>query len=252
MSTFEIGAYCHRLEEADPQGIDHLTCLDPVNIKEFQKKYPRIQLSVAVKAGEKPETHKHVTILASQGMALGQECLSLQEKGYQVRIAIPAQIELLKSFQLGGLDVTFDLMAYDYAAPVEGERTSFHSLIYNGESPSIQNTLSYLHDQRVALKKVNLGLSTEGVLFKNVEPGMTTGFGQHATGEQLKEAKIDVFDYLEKHPMAKTYYTSFAGCFQSFIYNHENGDWISYDDFKTIQSKIEWARHRGLHGIFIN
>lgn len=250
MGTFEIGAYCHRLEEADPVGIDHLTCLeqDTGKFREFHKQHPKIQLAVALdKKGLKEADSwkgvvKTVTILAHQGMQLDQECRSLG--GFQVRVAIPGAIELLKNFQLGGLDAIFDLMAYDYAQPLEGERTGFHSFL-----PAIDQTLAYLHDQGVPLKKVNLGLSTAGVLFKNVQPGMTTGFGQPCSGEQ---STVDVIDYLDKNPSAKTYYTSFAGCFQSFIYNSENNDWISYDDFRTIQSKIEWARKRGLRGVFIN
>jgi len=251
--TFEIGAYYHKLKEIDVAGIDHATFLESDDItsealKAFHAKHPKINIHLAF---EKKGYGR--TLLAHQGMDLITECRSLK----QVRVALPADVELLKSFDLRSLaamDVKIDLMAFDYSRPEEGSRTNFHALLFAWDGPSVVHTLQYLYDQGISSHQISLGLARFGILYKNVQPGMnSTGYFQPCEGPQLEKPEMspdDIEKYLEKNPLAKLFYTSLKGCFQSFIYNPENGDWISFDDEQTLKAKKEWARHQKLNGIF--
>jgi GH18 family chitinase len=251
--SFEVGAYYHKLKEIDLAGIDYVTFLESdemtsEGLKAFHQKHPKIKLSLAF---DKKGYAR--TLLAHHGMDLAKEC----RKHADVRVALPAQIELLKSFDLrsiAALDVKIDLMAFDYVRPETGCRTNFHTLLFAWEGPSIVNSLQYLHDQGISLSNVSLGLSRFGVMFKNVPPGMaSTGYAQACEGEQLEKPEMsreEIEKYLEKNSAAQLFYTSLQGCFQSFIYNQENGDWISFDDDLTLKSKKEWARRQKLSGVF--
>ena len=172
-------------------------------------------------------------------------------------MALPANVELLKSFDLkslAALDVQIDLMAFDYHLPIAASRTNFHTVLFAWEGPSVVESLQYLHEQGIDSHRISLGLAGFGMMFKNVSPGMaSTGYGRPCEGPQLEKPEMsldDIAKYLEKNPSAKLFYTSLRGCFQSFIYNQENGDWISFDDELTLKSKKEWARHQKLGGIF--
>jgi hypothetical protein len=233
MNRFQIGAYCHDLERIDPIGIDRLTYL-----KVQPSESAGLEVSVGVKSSKEGKKWQnvvsHITLLGSEHMHVEKECQALQAMGFIVRVALPPNVFIT------GLDVEIDLMAYDFC---ETDRATFHSPL-----PAIQQALAFLHDHGVSLKRVHLGLTKKGKLYKNVLPGMTMGYGQRG---ELGKA-IDVELYLENNPAAKIYYTSFRGIFQSFIYHVETGEWISYDDSRTLQSKIEWARHCGLSGVFFN
>ncbi|MBS0648326.1 MAG: hypothetical protein JSS10_03765 [Verrucomicrobia bacterium] len=257
---FEIGAYYHNFNEIDVTGIDHVTFLKTTSEewKAFHKKHPQIDVSLAFDKKTVQPGLKRVTLMAHKGMHLEKECQTLLDCGFQVRVALPCSPELLNSFDiraLSSLDVKIDLMAFDYVHPTTSSRTNFHSVLFAWEGPSVMQTFQFLHDHGIALNRVNLGLTSWGILFKNVSPGMySTGYAQPFEGEQLKNPQMsstEIDNYLEAHPAAKVFYTSLQGCFQSFIYNSETGDWISFDDALTLQSKIEWARHQGLNGAFL-
>ncbi len=257
---FEVGAYYHTLKGIDIAGIDHATFLgiDPEELKAFHQKHPRIHLSQVFDKKTVQPGVKELTILAHKGMDLEKECQALLVCDFQVRVALPCNIELLQSLEIGALaslDVKIDLMAFDYVQPATSSRTNFHTLLFGWEGPSVVQTFRFLHDHGIALKKVNLGLTSFGIFFKNVAPGMSnTGYAQPFQGEQLQNPQMsstEIDKYLESHPAAKIFYTSLRGCFQSFIFNPETGDWISFDDPLTLQSKIEWARHQGLNGVFL-
>jgi GH18 family chitinase len=253
--TFETGAYYHKLKEIDVTGIHHATFLESDEIKTeglkaFKDAHPKIRISLAfAKKGFGR------TLLAHQGMDVAKECQAI--KADEVRVALPAPIEILKTFDLKSLvalDVQIDLMAFDYSRPEPGCRTSFHTVLFSWDGPSIVESLQYLHEQGINSHRVYLGLARFGMMFKNVSPGMaSTGYGQPCQGPQLEKPEMsldEIAKYLEKNPSAKFFYTSLKGCFQSFIYNQENGDWISFDDELTLNSKKEWARHQKLGGVF--
>lgn len=249
--TFEVGAYYHKLKEIDVAGIDHATFLESDDIKAFHEKHPKIKIYLAF---EKKGYGR--TLRAHRGMDLAGECRTLLKQG-EVRVALPSDVELLKSFDLralAGLDVKIDLMAFDYSRPETGCRTNFHTLLFAWEGPSIVHTLRYLHDQGIESHQISLGLARFGVMFKNALPGMNgTGYLQPCEGQQLEKPEMSpdaIEKYLEKNPSAKLFYTALKGCFQSFIYNQENGDWISFDDERTLKAKKEWARHQKLNGVF--
>ncbi len=251
--TFETGAYYHKLKEIDVAGINHATFLESremttEGLKAFQEEHPKIKISLAF---EKKGYGR--TLRAHQGMDLAKECQFIKAD----RVALPANIELLKSFDLkslAALDVHIDLMAFDYSRPQPGSRTNFHSVLFSWEGPSVVESLQYLHEQGIDFHRISLGLAGFGIMFKKVAPGMVNaGYGQPCEGEQLENpqmSRIEIVKYLEKSPSVKLFYTSSRGCFQSFIYNQENGDWISFDDELTFKSKKEWARHQKLGGIF--
>jgi glycosyl hydrolase family 18 (putative chitinase) len=244
---FEVGAYCHTLKEIDAAKLDHATLLEaPENLLDVKKKYPDLQLSSTT-----PHRGIHeITLRAHKGLDLEKECRALLKKGLQVRVALPSNLfPSLKIQPLASLDVKIDLMAFDYADPSDG-RTNFHTVLFAWEGPSVVKTLEALHG--IPLKKISLGLATFGVLFKNVPPGMSnTGYGQPcdpAPSPALSSAALS--KYRQDHPSAKLFYTFLHGCFQSFIYNPDNGDWISFDDPHTLKSKTSWARAQGFRGIF--
>ncbi len=253
--TFETGAYYHKLKEIDVAGIHHATFLESEEIttdslKAFQERHPKIRISLAF---EKKGYGR--TLRAHQGMDLAKECQSI--KADQVRVALPANIEILKTFDLkslAALDVQIDLMAFDYSRPEPGCRTNFHTVLFAWEGPSAVESLQYLHAQGIDSHRISLGLAVFGMMFKKVPPGMvSTGYGQPCEGPQLEKPEMsldDIAKYFEKNPSAKLFYTSLRGCLQSFIYNQENGDWISFDNELTLKSKKEWARHQKLGGVF--
>ncbi len=252
--TFEVGAYHHKLKEIEVAGIDHATFLDSdeVSLKEFHQKHPKIKLSLTSE-----KKGYGMTLRAHRGMDLAKESDGLLKKGFEVRIALPADIELLKSFDLtsiASLDVKIDLMAFDYIRPEMGCRTNFHTLLFSWEGPSVVQTLQFLYDHGISSDRISLGLARFGVMFKNVTPGMaSTGYAQPCEGDQLEKPEMsgeEINKYMEMNTAAKLFYTSLQGCYQSFIYNAENGDWISFDDDLTLKSKKEWARRQKLHGIF--
>jgi hypothetical protein len=265
--AFAIGMYCRALQEMDYAGINHVTVqgeIEPDRLKAFQKKFPAVKLALALdkkglkNASEWKGVVKELTIVACKGMAVDKECQALLQHGFQVRVALPSDPNLLKEFELGvlrSMDVKLDIMAFDYAYPIAGCRTNFHTLLFAHEGPSIYQTLRFLQDRGIPLKKVNLGLANFGVVFKNVLPGIAgNGYLQPCEVEQSENPQMTpdaIKEYLKTHPAAQKFYTSFQGCFQSFIYNPDNGDWISFDDFTTLQSKIEWAQRHGLEGAFI-
>lgn len=246
--AFEIGAYYHTLKEIDVAGIGHATFFESEEIttealKSFQKDHPKIKISLALdKKGDKRGYER--TLLAHKGMDLAKAD----------RVALPASVNLLKSFDLKSLTAHIDLMAFDYSRPEAGCRTNFHTVLFSWEGPSIVESLQYLHLQRIDSHRISLGLSRFGIMYKKVAPGMVnSGYGQPCEGEQLAKPEmnqIDITNYLKKNASAKLFYTSFRGCFQSFIYNQENGDWISFDDELTLKSKKEWARRQKLGGVF--
>jgi len=252
---FETGAYFHKLKGIDVSGIQHATFLEtgemtPEALKAFQKNHPKIKISLAF---EKKGYGR--TVRAHQGMDIVKEC---SFKG-EIKVALPANLALLKSFDLkslAALDVKIDLMAFDFIRPQPGCRTNFHSVLFSWEGPSFVESLRYLYAQGINSHRIMLGLATFGVLFKNVAPGMSnTGYGQLAEGPQLEKPEIsaaDIKGYLEKNPSARLLYTSLKGCFQSFIYNQQAGNWIAFDDELTLKSKKEWARRQKLGGVFFH
>ncbi len=242
--AFETGAYYHKIKEIDVARIDHATFLESEEIttealKSFQKEHPKIKISLTfAKKGYKR------TLLAHKGMDLAKAD----------RVALPASVELLKSFDLKSLAAHIDLMAFDYSRPELGSRTNFHSVLFSWEGPSVVESLEYLYEQGIDSHRISLGISRFGMMYKKVAPGMIgSGYGQPCEGPQLEKPEmnqIDITNYLKKNPRATLFYTSFRGCFQSFIYNPENGDWISFDDELTLKSKKEWARRQKLGGVF--
>jgi len=254
--TFETGAYYHHLKEIDVAGIHHATFLESDEVttealKTFHEDHPKIQISLAF---EKKGYGR--TLRAHQGMDLVHECKSLLKHG-EVRVALPADVELLKTFNLralSALDVKIDLMAFDYCRPEMGCRTNFHTLFFSWEGASAFHSLLYLQEQGFNSHQISLGLARFGIMFKNVLPGMVnSGYAQVCEDQQLEKPEMsqeEIQRYLEKNPSAKMFYTSLKGCLQSFIYNQENGDWISFDDEQTLKSKKEWARRHKLNGVF--
>jgi GH18 family chitinase len=257
---FEVGAYYPTLQEIDVAEIDHVTFLEITKeeLHTFHQKHPHIHVSQAFDKKTVQAGVKELTILAHQGMDLEKECQALLGCNFKIRVALPCNVELLQSLEIGALaslDVKIDLMAFDYVHPATSSRTNFHTLLFGWEGPSVVQTFRFLHDHGIALKKVNLGLARFGILFKNVAPGMSnTGYAQPFQGEQLQNPQMspaEMGKYLESHPPAKLFYTSLRGCFQSFIFNPETADWISFDDPLTLQSKVAWARQQGLNGVFL-
>ncbi len=257
---FEKGVYCHHRD--DRGEADHITCF--IMDKEILTD-PPCPLSLALDKQEVKLAKQwkgvvsEVTILAHQGIDLVKEVLRLMEEGFSVRVALPSDIDLLETFRvraLSSLDILIDLMAFDYARPLQGMETHFHAPLFRWRGGSIFGTLKFLKEQGIRLEKVNLGLSLKGIIFKHVTPGLNnTGYDEPCHGKQLEDPEVlvaDIPNYLKTHPSAKIFFTSFLGFFQSFIYNPENRDWISFDDDKTLQGKAEWAQHKmGLHGVFL-
>lgn len=245
MINFEIGIYLHARPVTDLQK----EALPP----SLERKRIALAMDSNITRGKGHE----LTLLASHEISLEDECKKLLKEGFQVKVAIPPRIELLRDLKvvrLSSLDVSFDLMAFDLVRPVSGFRTEFHAPLFSHEGPSVLQTLEDLHAHGIGRHRVRLGLADFGVIFKDVSPGLwNTGYGQPCHGPQeMSEISAEALTlYLKNHPEACLFYTAVAGAFQSFIYNPVKGDWISFDDLKTQQSKMAWARREGLRGVFI-
>lgn len=257
MTEFENGIYLH--EPREKITADRVTLLQG-DFQALRRSHPGLNLALALdKRGLKAAAGWEgkgieVTVLAHRGICLEKECKELLKHGFQVRVALPARLELLQDLKIGALsalDISFDLMAFDLVRPVSGQRVQFHSPLFTWEGPSVSQTLEFLHDHGIAEGKISLGIADFGVVFTNVPAGLSnSGYGQPCQGVQLEDPEIDPVTYLENNPDAQVFYTSVLGCFQSFIYHLEKGDWISFDDAKTRESKTAWARRRGLKGVF--
>ena len=260
MPDFETGFYLRGPREA--VGAERITLLRAD--EGLLRKYLGFKVAVALdKKGLKNASQWkgkeiELTVIAYLGMHLEKECRRLLDQGFCVRVALPARLELLKTLDVGTLstlDLLFDLMAFDFVKPKSGEKTNFHAPLFSWEGASIVQTLDFLHDHKIAKDRISLGITEGGIVFKNVLPGLfRAGYGQPCLGDQLDSPEISgeaIGVYLDTHPQGQVFYTSISGYLQSFIYNVEIGDWISFDDAKTRQSKTVWARHQGLRGIFI-
>jgi len=184
-------------------------------------------------------------------------CQKISEK-IPLKLALPGNVTELEKLDLTALNPyisSYDLLAYDYHTPQENKATQFHTLLADRHRPCAENTLSFLQNQGIDLRKINLGLASYGKLYKNVPPGPEgNGYEQEAKGVQLVHPNLpyrDIEAYILANPSAKVYYTSLDGVVQSFIYNAANGDWISFDDPDTLKGKVQWAQERGLHGAFL-
>jgi GH18 family chitinase len=256
MSDFEIGIYLHTVH--GPVTADRVTIFQEALLSPaIERKTVSLALDKKSLARDLQWRGQDVTVMACHEISLEHECQRLLREGFQVRVAIPARLELLQDFKVArvaSLDVDFDLMAFDLIRPISGERTEFHSPLFAKEGPSVLQTLEHLHHLGIARDRITLGLSSFGVVFKEVAPGLLmSGYGQPCHGVQGDpEISWDELQmYQNRHPKARLFYTAFSGAFQSFIYNSDNGDWISFDDAKTQQSKMAWARRQGLRGVFL-
>ena len=98
-------------------------------------------------------------------------------------------------------------------------------------------------------KKIHLVLATFGYLYKHVPPGVEeTGLGEVCGSKQLKQPRMGpmlIESYLLAHPEARLFHTALDGVLQSFLYNHKNGDWISFDDEATLLGRSNGPRSKG-------
>jgi len=144
----------------------------------------------------------------------------------------------------------YDLLAFDYYAPQEGQAANFHAAL-----PNIRSSVKEYSGLGIPMNKMNLGLSAIGKVFTGVPPGAEgNGYEQPCKGAQPADPDISyaaIETYLRSNPSAKVFHTAIDGILQSFLYNPANGDWISFDDPDTLKAKAAWGQRQGLGGVFL-
>jgi len=180
----------------------------------------------------------------------------VEEKRLSIRIGIRAGLESWTRLPCYDPCVAFyDLWAFDFHRPKEGSRTAFHTVLCDPFGPSIEGAVIHFSSLGILLNKMNLGLTAAGRKYCRVPPGAEgNGYGEKCCGPQLEHSEMEphaIEEYLNKNSAAKVFHTAIGGVIQSFIYNAENGDWISFDDPQTLEGKAQWACDLGLHGSFL-
>lgn len=169
---------------------------------------------------------------------------------------------------LATLQTNFDqinLMTYDLSGPYAGWVTWFNAPLYDGGYrfpstgqlvPSAEGMIASLINAGVPARKLGLGIAFYGWIWSG---GAGTSTGGAALPRQ-GWTTAPVTTQLSYNSILATYY-------QSNLYHWDtnaqaaylsldnagstNDKFISYDDPRTCQSKISYARNRGLGGVFI-
>jgi chitinase len=158
-----------------------------------------------------------------------------------------------------------NIMTYDLSGPYEGWVTWFNSPIYDGGYrfpstgglvPSVNGAVSNFIVNGVSPAKLGIGIAFYGYIWEGGTGTSTEGVTQPRQSWTTAPTMTDA-----------TYTTIITTYYQSNLYswdtnaqaaylsitnvNSNNDMFISYDDQRTCQSKISYARNQGLGGVMI-
>jgi chitinase len=158
-----------------------------------------------------------------------------------------------------------NIMTYDLSGPYEGWVTWFNSPIYDGGYrfpstgglvPSVDGAVSNFITNGVAPNKLGIGVAFYGYVWTGGS-GTSTGGVTQPRQSWTNAPTVSTPDYS----------TIMTGYYQSNLYHWDNSAqaaylsitnsnpandmFISYDDQRTCQSKVSYARNHGLGGVMI-
>lgn len=170
-----------------------------------------------------------------------------------------AQYQMLAGVQ-GQLD-QINVMTYDLAGPYPGWVTWFNAPVFDGGSifpstgtllPSLDGAVRNFLSNGVAASKLGIGIPFYGYLW--------SGGGVAQPRQSWPEANVPVFTAESYATIATTYLRSNVSHWDTnahsaylSISNGASGltGFLSYDDARSVQTKVSYARSRGLGGVMI-
>ncbi|CAG8910037.1 unnamed protein product [Penicillium egyptiacum] len=184
-----------------------------------------------------------------------------EEKDFEISFTAPSSYWYLQWFDLPKLLKYADyvnLMTYDLHG-VWDKHDPFGSHIYaHTNLTEIDDSLALLWRNDVDPQKVNLGLAFYGRTFELDDPSCFTPgctfSGAGAEGRDTSTAGIlsysEIQDLINSNEGSIfTTYDPEAGV--NYMVYDRGTSWVSFDDKRTFQQKIDFANARGLNGLFI-
>jgi len=190
---------------------------------------------------------------SSQGADYVQMLATLRKElpspQYLLTSALPAGEWALKNINLRKASVNLDLinlMAYDFSGPWT-DLSGHQSQLYSPSNPhndaariSCDSAVTYLLYQGVASEKIVLGIPAYGRSFLQA-----TGPGARYSGQGGEDG---VFEYRDlPRPGAVVRYDNEATAVYCV---GGDGGFVTYDDPTTVRAKAEYAKQKGLGGLF--
>ncbi|MGH7976574.1 MAG: glycoside hydrolase family 18 protein [Limisphaerales bacterium] len=177
----------------------------------------------------------------------------------------PPIAEYLMYAALQGQFDQINIMTYDMSGPWEGWVTWFNSPIYDGGYrlpssgdlvPSVDGAVSNFINNGVTPGKLGIGIAFYGYVWTGgtgtpvasiTQPRQSWINAPTATAYRYTDIMADYYQSNLYHwdASAQSAYLSVTNA------NPANSDFISYDDQRTCQSKVSYARNHGLGGVTI-
>ncbi|HVU07202.1 MAG TPA: glycoside hydrolase family 18 protein [Verrucomicrobiae bacterium] len=167
--------------------------------------------------------------------------------------------------QLQGKLDQINIMTYDLSGPYDGWVTWFNSPIYNGNYhfpssgglvPSIDASVSNFINNGVAAAKLGIGIAFYGYVWTGGS-GTSTGGVTQPRQSWTTAPTVNTYGYttiMNSYYQSNLYHwdDSAQAAYISITNANPSQDmFVSYDDQRTCQSKISYARNRGLGGVMI-
>lgn len=158
-----------------------------------------------------------------------------------------------------------NIMTYDLSGPYEGWVTWFNSPLYDGGYrfpstgglvPSANAAVSNFIDNGVSPAKLGIGIAFYGYVWEG-GAGTSTGGATQPRQSWTTAPTMTGVDYttiLATYYQSNLYHwdTNAQAAYLSITNSNPSDDmFISYDDQRTCQSKISYARNQGLGGVMI-
>ena len=169
---------------------------------------------------------------------------------YLITMAAPAgpdNINALKPQNLKQYLDWFNLMAYDYCGGSWSKVTYHLANLYNTSSDPTDNFSTDIAIKEyvklgIPMKQMVLGYPTYGRSFGN-----TLGFGKSCTADSEGTWEPSCFDYKKIDP---AYEKVDRDRVAAYYYNPTAKRFISYDNPETLLTKVNYAKDKGLRGLF--
>ena len=158
-----------------------------------------------------------------------------------------------------------NIMTYDLSGPYEGWVTWFNSPLFDGGFrfpstgglvPSVDGTVTNFLKNGVAPAKLGIGIAFYGYLWIGGS-GTSTGGVTQPRQSWINAPTVSTPDYtaiITDYYQTNLYHwdTNAQAAYLSITNaNPTNNMFISYDDQRTCQAKVSYARNRGLGGVMI-
>ena len=206
--------------------------------------------------GGRPQDTKNFTLLLKEfRAAIEAEAQKTGNAPLLLTIAAPAGAYYFRWLEIAEIHKPLDwinLMTYDYAGPWDGH-TGF-----NAPSPElgmgIPGSVSVYLNFGVPADKIVLGLATYGRSYAGVEdpkplsPSKGSGPKGRCTGALGMLAYFEVEELIKS---GKYKYNWDEASFTPYAYDSTAKVWVTYDDAKSYEKKLDFLQQKGLGGAMI-